>query len=373
MFCNASSWETSNYGAEVAIPNAIRASRYVTSDPAEADFFLVPAPLYCLQTEQSLKHHRSVFPEGTPDYYWYSHATEAVQAWVQAEQPFWNKSGGADHLWIYSQDHGKDIVVANTAFDWVPIGIPTHAADVNLTKIRERSRHRKPPQRSGTGRAFDRLALLLGRKQRALHFAPLVDQMSSQPTSVWGTKTSILYFAGDLRFEDAAYSHGVRQMAFRMGFNATKGFRLLDSRNPEEALGSEEYLEGFGQSLFCLAATGAGWGVRLKLAMMYRCIPVIISDDVQMELEDVLDFTNFAVRLPQHAMYALPEVLNSIIETRNKVKSMQLVIDCAWRFFTWKPPYGRALEALMCSLRRKLDPEIKPRLDHETCTLICGE
>ena len=38
------------------------------------------------------------------------------------------------------------------------------------------------------------------------------------------------------------------------------------------------------QAHFCLAATGAGWGVRLKLAVLYGCIPVVIADDVQVRV-----------------------------------------------------------------------------------------
>ncbi len=38
------------------------------------------------------------------------------------------------------------------------------------------------------------------------------------------------------------------------------------------------------QAHFCLAATGAGWGVRLKLAVLHGCIPVVIADDVQVRV-----------------------------------------------------------------------------------------
>lgn len=46
----------------------------------------------------------------------------------------------------------------------------------------------------------------------------------------------------------------------------------------------KHYMANFGLSLFCIAATGAGWGVRLKLAVMHGCIPVIIADHVQVLL-----------------------------------------------------------------------------------------
>jgi hypothetical protein len=34
-------------------------------------------------------------------------------------------------------------------------------------------------------------------------------------------------------------------------------------------------------SVFCLAATGAGWGVRFQQSIMMGCIPVVIGDGVE--------------------------------------------------------------------------------------------
>jgi hypothetical protein len=42
-----------------------------------------------------------------------------------------------------------------------------------------------------------------------------------------------------------------------------------------------EYEGDFEKSTFCLAATGAGYGVRAKLAVQRGCIPIVIADDVQ--------------------------------------------------------------------------------------------
>ena len=37
-------------------------------------------------------------------------------------------------------------------------------------------------------------------------------------------------------------------------------------------------------SIFCLAPTGAGWGVRMQQSVMNGCIPVVIGDDVEVIL-----------------------------------------------------------------------------------------
>ena len=58
-----------------------------------------------------------------------------------------------------------------------------------------------------------------------------------------------------------------------------------------------------------------------------------------------------------------------------QVESMQHMMHCVWAFFSWKEKEGRALEALMCSLRRKLygsHKAARPRIDPNTCKLSCN-
>ena len=59
---------------------------------------------------------------------------------------------------------------------------------------------------------------------------------------------------------------------------------LVISSDKGQRFEGQRYLQGFEESVFCLAATGAGWGVRLKLSVMFRCIPVIIADNVQVRV-----------------------------------------------------------------------------------------
>jgi hypothetical protein len=56
-----------------------------------------------------------------------------------------------------------------------------------------------------------------------------------------------------------------------------------------------------------------------------------------------------------------------------QVAEMQKKVACVWRWFTWKEPYGRAGDGVLCSLRRKLAgwDVLKPSIDWETCTLLC--
>lgn len=61
--------------------------------------------------------------------------------------------------------------------------------------------------------------------------------------------------------------------------------------------------------------------------------------DLQMEYEDVLPYSEFAIRLPQHAIYRLPAVLQEVMDTPGKVQEnilhdsiLQIVLNLAsWR------------------------------------------
>eukprot|EP00884_Botryococcus_braunii_P004845 jgi/Botrbrau1/14361/Bobra.0014s0016.1 len=185
-------------------------------------------------------------------------------------------------------------------------------------------------------------------------------------------KRNLLFFAGDVRPYDPGYSHGVRQALFKMFANQT-GFALYDSS--KRPLEFSEMLAMMDQSLFCLAATGAGWGVRLKLAAMMRCIPLIIADGVEFEYEDILPYPEFSVRIPQHFMPGLPDILRSLIEDEPAlVKKMQKRLNCVWMFFSWRPTWGKAMEAFLCSIRQRLPggQSIQPVLDYDNCRLHCG-
>ena len=91
-----------------------------------------------------------------------------------------------------------------------------------------------------------------------------------------------------------------------------------------------------------------------------------------MEFEDALPYHDFGFRLPSHATYMLPSILEKVLVTPGKVDSMRAVLSCVWRFFVWQQPEGRALEALICSLRRKLTSgRLIATLFLDTCCLDC--
>lgn len=53
---------------------------------------------------------------------------------------------------------------------------------------------------------------------------------------------------------------------------------------------------------------------------------------------------------------------------------MQQRLNCAWRYVSWNWDYGRALETLMCGLKRLVHglDKIWPAMNWNTCQLTCG-
>ena len=58
--------------------------------------------------------------------------------------------------------------------------------------------------------------------------------------------------------------------------------------------------------------------MRLKLAIKLGCIPLVIQDDVKMPFEDVLPYQDFAVRLPQHFIHILPQILEGMLTEQSQ-------------------------------------------------------
>ena len=67
----------------------------VTADPERAHLYVVP--------------YAATNMEGLPQFY------EHLRDYVAAEQPYFRRHGGKDHVWLCSADHGGDIMQASSA------------------------------------------------------------------------------------------------------------------------------------------------------------------------------------------------------------------------------------------------------------------
>ncbi|KAK9819900.1 hypothetical protein WJX72_003779 [[Myrmecia] bisecta] len=358
-------YEAFNYGTEKRLPEVLRNSSYWTSDPEEADLFYMDAWFYCLYAEQTLKLGKKTYD--------HHDITLAVLSYVRQQWPYWDRSGGVDHIWLYTYDHGfcgfshAEGAVAEVAHSIILSHWGLEDPEDGCSLEERVAEFGCPARKAGT--AGQPPCFVLGKDTVIASTAADASELPAPAQMVPEKRLTKFFFAGDLRTDDLSYSHGVRQTVHAL-FVAQPGFKVVDTATSGPV---NDYAGQFGRSTFCLASTGAGWGVRLKMSLTYGCIPVIVADRVQMPYEDVLPYKDFAVRVPQHAIYRLPDLLDSLLADPAKVRAMQARMACVSRFFTWRQDRGLAFEALLCSLRRKIvgQDQLLPKLDWASCELHC--
>ncbi|KAG2453114.1 hypothetical protein HYH02_002445 [Chlamydomonas schloesseri] len=107
------------------------------------------------------------------------------------------------------------------------------------------------------------------------------------------------------------------------------------------------------KSRFCFTPMGFGWGVRLSQAAMTGCVPVLVQDHVWPTLWDVLPYEKFSVRVSRHNLYRLFDILDSI--TPEELASLQAGLAQWHRAFVWQPEFGGlAYNYTLESLQRRL-------------------
>ena len=107
-------WSNTLYGAELAIHEALLSSPYRTLDPMAADWFYVPAYTGCFISEFNRPYPRHWFcsechrKNGYADLATLRAMRSSVRILraIRNVYPFWNRSGGADHIWPFMHDEG---------------------------------------------------------------------------------------------------------------------------------------------------------------------------------------------------------------------------------------------------------------------------
>eukprot|EP00884_Botryococcus_braunii_P014176 jgi/Botrbrau1/2275/Bobra.101_2s0098.1 len=367
LFTDASTFGLSLiYMADVFFPWWLTGNGYTTDDPEKADLYLPLMYLYHAG-EAYIKRHGGNLQTMVED----------AQRLIAGQHPYWNRSGGVDHIWVFTEDHGFCGFAGNgdmNARVVQPSIILSHWGHMDVEHVCDL--HEMMTDMKCMKQRFpDRMPCFVPVKDTVIptstldFFEPDAVPPAANDLDPLRPRKHVLFQSGGTLFDVVWYSHGVRQHMFKLFRNHT-GFKLVDTNNGET---TDNYFLDFQESIFCLAPTGTGWGVRTKIALYNGCIPVVLSDGVQYPLEDVLPWGEFALRLPQYMLYRLPEALQLIMDDKARLESMQKKAACVWRYFSWQKPFGRAGEAVICSLRRKLAgwDVLKPTMDWDTCKLQC--
>ncbi|KAK3242193.1 hypothetical protein CYMTET_48099 [Cymbomonas tetramitiformis] len=304
----SSFWRHDGKGlAPMLFLDRLLSSQHRTSDPAQADYFFVGVA-------GSYAGDKGV--------------ADAIQ-YIQATYSYWNKTGGADHIFLVSADEGScngDTMstIANSSIRLAYFGY--HGA--NLTQNSEKCFH---PDKDIVIPSFGftkDIAEHSWEEQepitRAIHPREVTLQFAGEIVD-WDTEGSrARMITGQLN---------VRRMVYRM-FKDVPGFEISI---PEQ---HKENFYQMQQAVFCLAPAGkfGHWGRRIPLAALLGCIPVIIQDNYEQPFEKILPYERFAVRIDEADTRNLPSILKNISDAN--LLNMQRELACVASRFYWSTIFG---------------------------------
>ena len=150
------------------------------------------------------------------------------------------------------------------------------------------------------------------------------------------------------------YSKGVRQY-IKEHFSSDPKFRITGTR-------IKTYIEDMMSSVFCLCPEGwHAWNPRPYQAVMLGCIPVLLSEEIELAFEEVLDYSKFMVRVRPTDVGKWKTILKSISPA--EIESRRREMERVWRVFSYGHR-GLAPNMILKMLARRKSPHHIRRTYH---------
>eukprot|EP00238_Polyblepharides_amylifera_P011906 CAMPEP_0196592856 /NCGR_PEP_ID=MMETSP1081-20130531/74024_1 /TAXON_ID=36882 /ORGANISM="Pyramimonas amylifera, Strain CCMP720" /LENGTH=519 /DNA_ID=CAMNT_0041916667 /DNA_START=82 /DNA_END=1638 /DNA_ORIENTATION=- len=312
---------TDQYGTEVFFHEALLVSELRVRKPEEATMFFVPiyGECYLWQHEMLRRENREKSYELTNTFF-----MEAMSM-VKEKYPFWNRTLGRDHIFVFPGARGPTIFnewkqqIGNAVYltpegdrkatyfnTWKDIVIPGLEAD---------------PQ-------------FWGQDSR--------QELITHPPH----RRYLAYFRGTIfHREGTAYSRGLRPRLHAIFANQTDIIYNTKQKDCDRKCYRAEMTE----SVFCLNPLGwTPWTLRFYQAVMTRCIPILIADDIEFPYESELDYSQFALKIPEKDVDNILEIMRGMSEEEREKKRKYM--DKLWKVFTYQRP-PEASDAFYASMR----------------------
>ncbi|XP_047341199.1 probable glucuronosyltransferase Os03g0107900 [Impatiens glandulifera] len=317
---SADSCVKGQWGTQVKIHRMLLESRYRTRIKEEADLFFVPAYAKCVRMMGGLTDK------------------EINQTYVKvlSQMPYFRLSGGRDHIFVFPSGAGahlfrswatylnRSIILTpegdrtdkrdTSAFNtWKDIIIPGNVDD-GMTKIG--SGLVKPIPLSK--RKY--LANFLGRAQGKAGRLQLIELAKQYPDKL---ESPELAFSGPNK------------------------------------LGRSQYFEHLANAKFCLAPRGeSSWTLRFYESFFVECVPVVISDQVELPFQNVIDYTQISIKWPWNRIGSqLLQYLESIPDKEiERMISNGRRVRCLWVYYHGRESTSScsAFNGVMWELQRKV-------------------
>ncbi|XP_012567804.1 uncharacterized protein [Cicer arietinum] len=342
---NATIWTQYLYGAQLAIYESLLASPHRTLNGEEADFFFVPVLDSCIisgagfSPHLSLQKHMGLRSSLALEFYKnaYNHIVE--------QYPYWNRSSGRDHIWFFSWDEGacyapKEIWNSMMLVHW---GNTNTKHKHSTTAYWPDNWDKISSNRRGIHPCFDPHKDLVLPAWK-LHDADVLKlKLWTRPRQ---KRKTLFYFNGNLGSAylngrpEPLYSMGIRQkLAEEFGSSPTKDGKLGKQQAEDvivTSVSTDDYDLELGNSVFCGVFPGDGWSGRMEDSVLQGCIPVIIQDGIFLPYENVLNYDNVVVRIPEEELPNMINILRGINNTKidlmqanvQKIRQRFLYRDC---------------------------------------------
>lgn len=242
------------------------------------------------------------------------------------DYPYWNRSDGRDHVFMFAQGFG-----ARLSGDWTKYRHATflvHNGDYDEEHYDTHKDIVVPPD-------------------LAHYFTPVG---ISSPNRLLQKKNFVLFGGQILNtsisdHRGSNYSGGVRQY-IASDLAPVDGYKITGVR-------SETYITDMMESVFCLAPHGwHKWSPRPAYAVLLGCIPVVISEKQELFLEDLIDYSEISYWVKPDDIRGLDAKLRGL--GRQELTRREFAMRDIWRLL-WYGKEGLAEEAILYSLYRKLD------------------
>ncbi|RWR72259.1 putative glucuronoxylan glucuronosyltransferase IRX7 [Cinnamomum micranthum f. kanehirae] len=294
------------FAAEVAVHRAVMGSGFRTLDPSEADFFFVPVYVSCnfstVNGFPSLAHARPLL-------------ASAVDL-IAAELPFWNRSGGSDHVFVASHDYGacfhavEELAIADGIPEFLKKSIVLQTFGVRPRHPCQEVEHVLIPPYVSPEAIRSTLQKAKERKGKRDIFAFFRGKMELHPKNISG------------RF----YGNGVRTVLWKR-YSHNRKFYLKRSRYAG-------YQSEMARSVFCLCPLGwAPWSPRLVESVALGCVPVIIADGIRLPFPSSVPWPTISLTVPQKDIRRLSRILDRVAATNLSAIQRNL----------WDPSVRRAM------------------------------
>lgn len=305
------------WGTQVKIHRLLLLSRFRTRKKEEADLFFVPTYVKCVRMMGGLNDK------------------EINQTYIKVlgQMPYFRLSGGRDHIFVFPSGAGahlfrswatylnRSIILTpegdrtdkrdTSAFNtWKDIIIPGNVDDA-MTKTEDVLVVPLPLSK----RKY--LANFLGRSQGKTGRLQLIELAKLYPDRLESP---------DLKFS-----------------------------GPNK-LGKTEYFLHLRNSKFCLAPRGeSSWTLRFYESYFVECVPVILSDQVELPFQNVIDYTEISIKWPSNQIGPqLLDYLESIPDSEIEgMLARGREVRCLWIYRPELEPCS-AMLGLMWELQRKV-------------------